>query len=534
MTKPKESEKNKGAHSKLTKPPPSCSSSNLDLATDEPKTVRKGIDYIVEDAKYPKGQKERVVTQILRAFALSKIKHSAKKRPWPKGEIKRNQESDFKVNTKLDRAVRKTETLNRKATRESSFELVEKEEEMEKPKLVAKIAEVPHAPLHRLGHYGRSTLSVNRTLEPPLTDAPTKAAQEQFSKETDDGQKSTSKQRAKISKSLTQTSELSKKVIYTSPSSTSIPETSNQICSPENKLPLPPFPTQSVISHHFKRPSQSPFFGPRPAFSTSTPMARRVGSASNLFCKRSPSKISMVTRKPVPVYIDVPLSLDDGHISGVSIFTRDVVQTSLEKMSSSGCHKNQLLATPPTPKFNISADLFSSQQSPTKRGSLFIANSSFDSYEEYQNTLFEDVLKTWGLPLDVIHPKGVELYKKTDIIAAVPGKETVDNNNVPPVQKRRTQRTVAFAKPVKANPSLKKFISMDERRLRKPVGRVKDIVEIFEDRSVDRTMTPIRELGRILQRPSSVSSDNLAAESRQIMEGARKKVREGVIGGRWI
>lgn len=141
MTKPKESEKNKGAHSKLTKPPPSCSSSNLDLATDEPKTVRKGIDYIVEDAKYPKGQKERVVTQILRAFALSKIKHSAKKRPWPKGEIKRNQESDFKVNTKLDRAFRKTETLNRKATRESSFELVEKEEEMEKPKLVAKVAE---------------------------------------------------------------------------------------------------------------------------------------------------------------------------------------------------------------------------------------------------------------------------------------------------------------------------------------------------------------------------------------------------------
>lgn len=94
------------------------------------------------------------------------------------------------------------------------------------------------------------------------------------------------------------------------------------------------------------------------------------------------------------------------------------------------------------------------------------------------------MLKTWGLPLDVIHPKGVELYKKTDIIAAVPGKETVDNNNVPPVQKRRTQRTAAFAKPVKANPSLKKFISMDERRLRKPVGRVKDIVEIFEDRSV--------------------------------------------------
>lgn len=84
----------------------------------------------------------------------------------------------------------------------------------------------------------------------------------------------------------------------------------------------------------------------------------------------------------------------------------------------------------------------------------------------------------------MIHPKGVELYKKTDIIAAVPGKETVDNNNAPPVQKRRIQRTVAFAKPVKANPSLKKFISMDERRLRKPVGRVKDIVEIFEDRSV--------------------------------------------------
>lgn len=41
----------------------------------------------------------------------------------------------------------------------------------------------------------------------------------------------------------------------------------------------------------------------------------------------------------MPVYIDVPLSLDDGHISGMSIFTRDVVQTTLEKTSSSGSHK---------------------------------------------------------------------------------------------------------------------------------------------------------------------------------------------------
>lgn len=192
----------------------------------------------------------------------------------------------------------------------------------------------------------------------------------------------------------------------------------------------------------------------------------------------------------MPVYIDVPLSLDDGHISGVSIFTRDIVQTPLEKTSSAGPHKNQLLATPPTPKFNILTDVFFSEQSPTKRGSLFIVNNSFDSYEQYQNTLFEDVLKTWGLPLDVIHPKEVELYKKD--IAAVHSKETVDKN-VPPVQtQKRTPRTVAFSKPVKTNPGVKKFISMDERRLRKPVGRVKDIVEIFEDRSVDRTMTPIR------------------------------------------
>lgn len=93
------------------------------------------------------------------------------------------------------------------------------------------------------------------------------------------------------------------------------------------------------------------------------------------------------------------------------------------------------------------------------------------------------MLKTWGLPLDVIHPKEVELYKKD--IAAVHSKETVDKKNVPPVQtQKRTPRTVAFSKPVKTNPGVKKFISMDERRLRKPVGRVKDIVEIFEDRSV--------------------------------------------------
>lgn len=85
--------------------------------------------------------------------------------------------------------------------------------------------------------------------------------------------------------------------------------------------------------------------------------------------------------------------------------------------------------------------------------------------------------------MDVIHPKEVELYKKD--IAAVHSKETVDKKNVPPVQtQKRTPRTVAFSKPVKTNPVVKKFISMDERRLRKPVGRVKDIVEIFEDRSV--------------------------------------------------
>lgn len=83
----------------------------------------------------------------------------------------------------------------------------------------------------------------------------------------------------------------------------------------------------------------------------------------------------------------------------------------------------------------------------------------------------------------MIHPKEVELYKKD--IAAVHSKETVDKKNVPPVQtQKRTPRTVAFSKPVKTNPVVKKFISMDERRLRKPVGRVKDIVEIFEDRSV--------------------------------------------------
>ncbi|AAW43066.1 expressed protein [Cryptococcus deneoformans JEC21] len=385
---------------------------------------------------------------------------------------------------------------------------------------------VPHAlSRHRFGCYAQTSLPVNRTPEPQLPNVSTKVVQEQCSEETE-RQKSISKQRAKISTSSVQAAQLSKDVIYPSPSSTDTFETSDTTCSPENKPPMPPFPTQRVISHHLKRPSQSPF-GPRATFSTSTPMTRRVRSASNLLFKRSPSKISIVTRKPVPVYIDVPLSLDDGHISGVSIFTRDIVQTPLEKTSSAGPHKNQLLATPPTPKFNILTDVFFSEQSPTKRGSLFIVNNSFDSYEQYQNTLFEDVLKTWGLPLDVIHPKEVELYKKD--IAAVHSKETVDKN-VPPVQtQKRTPRTVAFSKPVKTNPGVKKFISMDERRLRKPVGRVKDIVEIFEDRSVDRTMTPIRELGRILQRPSSVSSDNLAAESRQMMEGARKKVRGVVV-----
>lgn len=98
-------------------------------------------------------------------------------------------------------------------------------------------------------------------------------------------------------------------------------------------------------------------------------------------------------------------------------------------------------------------------------------------------------MKTWGLPLDVIHSKEIEL-SKTDAAAAAPAAALVPSNkgivnNVPAVQKQRTQRTVGFLNPpIKTNWGLKKFISMDERRLRKPVGRVKDIVEIFEDRSV--------------------------------------------------
>lgn len=148
---------------------------------------------------------------------------------------------------------------------------------------------------------------------------------------------------------------------------------------------------------------------------------------------------------------------------------------------------NPLLATPPTPKFNISADIFFAEHSPTRRKSLFMVNDSFDSYEQYQNTLFEDVLKTWGLPLDVIHAKEIEL-SKTDAAAAaaavVPSSKGIVNS-VTAVQKQRGQRTVGFLNPpIKTNWGLKKFISMDERRLRKPVGRVKDIVEIFEDRSV--------------------------------------------------
>lgn len=140
MIKLKEVEKNKSAHSKLIKPPPSC---NLDHATDEPKTAKKGIDNIVEDNKYPKELRDRVVAQILRAFSLSRIKPTAKKKPGPGGEIMRNQ-SDFKVNTKLDKVARKMETLNRRATTESSFELVEKEEETEEPEPVAKIKGTLH------------------------------------------------------------------------------------------------------------------------------------------------------------------------------------------------------------------------------------------------------------------------------------------------------------------------------------------------------------------------------------------------------
>lgn len=332
---------------------------------------------------------------------------------------------------------------------------------------------------------------------------PAKVTQQPFSEESE-RQKLTSKKRAKISKSSTQAFQLSKNVIYPLRSSNDTRDITNDSAMPETKRSLPSHPMQKVISHHLERRLQSPF-GPRATFSTGTPLARRVRSASNLFCKRSTSKLGIVTRKPVPLYIDVPLSLNDGHISGVSIFRGDVVQTQtpLETTSSPASHmvsfcpkvqmlilqNNPLLATPPTPKFNISADIFFPEHSLTRRKSLFIVNDSFDSYEQYQNTLFEDVLKTWGLPLDVIHSKEIEL-SKTDAAAAAAAAAVVPSNkgivnNVPAVQKQRTQRTVGFLNPpIKTNWGLKKFISMDERRLRKPVGRVKDMVEIFEDRSV--------------------------------------------------
>lgn len=142
MSRTKEKEKDKGSHSKLTKSPPSC---NVNVAADEPKALKKGINYIAQvHNKDPKERKEPVVAQILRAFYFATIKHSAKKGPWSGANVKDNQ-SDFKVNTtKPDKVSRKTETLNNKATKELSFELVEKEEEMQEPEPVFKVGGMWH------------------------------------------------------------------------------------------------------------------------------------------------------------------------------------------------------------------------------------------------------------------------------------------------------------------------------------------------------------------------------------------------------
>lgn len=90
MSRTKEKEKDKGSHSKLTKPPPSC---NVNVATDEPKALKKGINYIAQvHNKDPKERKEPVVAQILRAFYFATIKHSAKKGPWSGANVKDNHE----------------------------------------------------------------------------------------------------------------------------------------------------------------------------------------------------------------------------------------------------------------------------------------------------------------------------------------------------------------------------------------------------------------------------------------------------------
>nr|ODO03680.1 hypothetical protein L204_00016 [Cryptococcus depauperatus CBS 7855] len=247
------------------------------------------------------------------------------------------------------------------------------------------------------------------------------------------------------------------------------------------------------LSRVDSRPLRPPL-GPRAMFITSTP-ARRIKSVSDLRSGPDARKPGLISRKPVPQLLDLPLSSQDGHISG------NDVPPIFENFEDSACSSVPLI------------------------DETYFENS-YDSYEQFQDILFKDVLNTWGLPSEFNSQSprkfGVEAFQEKSIALRSNLSRSQKKPSITFAQLKEQQRQVSDKPFVPVNPRLRAIKSMDERRLRKPVGRVKDIVDMLEGYP-GHTSTPVKELGEILQRPCSVSSENLGVESKMLMENARQR-----------
>ncbi|ODN85677.1 hypothetical protein L198_07506 [Cryptococcus wingfieldii CBS 7118] len=554
--------------SKLTRPPP------LDIDEDpaatltnsaQPRQAGKGIEYIppsLESAADNESRKDGVgvVDHLRRAFSLHKYRGPSRKPGG--GGMKRNQ-SDTRFHTKVSEggglnATKKlwsypTFSMRDKRRKEISFEMILKEEiPAPQPHPSPSSSKGFHRPLPRLGCHSKSPTALERDADPtwpPLLPKPPAPAHPPKSTITSAQLASFRKVSAPI---------LRKRPLPQPPAPFTDTGHSSFYHTQDGSIRHAPA-TIRLVTRPSAPPSPVPKpFGPSANFTTSTPLARRVHSASDVIggkVTRRPTA-SLMPRKPVPRFLDVPFEGDDGHISGVTAFTRSPPASTPKPTRTATEFRSPHLPTPPTPKYDVYVDPFA--PTPSRRP----PDTYDDSYEHYQNTLFADVLNTWGLPLDLLaqsvsrsrreslieasksshgsrpsrssRPTDLQIYSKPSIMSfpAVPTHPRLQNHKPSPLGERRIlENQVTFqSEPRRKHGTVKKFVSMDERRLRQPVGRVKDIVDIIEDRQGDRTITPVRELGWILHRPSSVSSDNLHSESKRLMNEARSKARPP----RWI
>ncbi|WVO15575.1 hypothetical protein L204_103235 [Cryptococcus depauperatus] len=462
--------------------------------------------------------KTGIVTQFCRAFSISRAKNSSKAWAPPTG-LKRNQ-SDSNVTEPVSKGLQGARKLfsypslssKDKALQEFSFEMIE-DDEIENGVFHGKILNkaLSRLPSRKyLTCHGRSTIAMLDRLEkdPVCLVSPHTNTYKPIADETipSTGVTNLRKISPSLSNNLLQRSSTFSNIV-------TIPIISETHLS-QKKYGIQDAHPSRKLSRVDSRPLRPPL-GPRAMFITSTP-ARRIKSVSDLRSGPDARKPGLISRKPVPQLLDLPLSSQDGHISGVSIYIKpaDITSTTFKSNSS-------LNDVPPIfENFEDSA----CSSVPLIDETYF--ENSYDSYEQFQDILFKDVLNTWGLPSEFNSQSprkfGVEAFQEKSIALRSNLSRSQKKPSITFAQLKEQQRQVSDKPFVPVNPRLRAIKSMDERRLRKPVGRVKDIVDMLEGYP-GHTSTPVKELGEILQRPCSVSSENLGVESKMLMENARQR-----------